>query len=354
MKTRTLFLLGALVLAVSAWGLLRATEPPRTTGKVLVLDNERTLEGDIERVGDQYRVRRSVGETWVPGDKVKRLCASLEEAYAYLRTRANLEDADEHLRLAHWCQLNGLRDQALAEVQEAVALRPNHVPSQRLLANLKHAASAAPVPAGSEACEPVPVAPPLDVDAESQALFVTKVQPILMNACANCHAGGRAGIFKLWRAPAAQTSRRTTQQNLVAALAQVNAERPEMSPFLIKAVSVHGDMTQAPLRNRQMLAYRTLEDWVKTVTTNNPQLRERTKGAAAVTAAPDAPPVKLEAAPGAAARPLTVSQPAETAPSAPPAVPAQAQPPVPLDPFDPVIFNRQMHPQRHGQGKTSH
>ena len=42
---------------------------PAVTGKVLVLENERTLEGDIERIGDQYRVRRAIGETWLPSDR---------------------------------------------------------------------------------------------------------------------------------------------------------------------------------------------------------------------------------------------------------------------------------------------
>src|SRR4051794_35355730 len=95
-------------LLLAAGGLLlpgvllsQVPEPARPlTGKVLVLDNEHTLEGDIERIGDQYRLRRAVGETWVPADRALRLCASLEEALAYLRGRANLGDADEHLRLA--------------------------------------------------------------------------------------------------------------------------------------------------------------------------------------------------------------------------------------------------------------
>ena len=351
MRTKSALLFLALILAASAWGLSRATEPPRAAGKVLVLENERTLEGDIERVGDQYRVRRSVGETWVPADKVKRLCATLEDAYGYLRAQANLADADEHLRLGQWCQLHGLREQALAEVKEAVALRPGHVPSQRLLANLQNnarAMTAAPSAGGSEESDLGP-SPALDVDAESQAVFATKVQPILMNACASCHAAGRAGALKLARVHgAAQANRRLTQHNLASVLAHLNPERPEASPLLLKAASIHGDMPQAPLKSRQAPAYRTLEDWAKTVAANNPQLRERYRGPAAVAAGPEAAPVKSEVVPGAAARPVSVSQPVQAAPAAPP---SEGQPVVPLDPFDPLIFNRQMHPQRQGPEK---
>src|SRR5262245_41999916 len=133
MITKNRLLLCAFVLAAPVWLVLRAadTVKPRSTGRVIVLDNERTLEGDIERQGDQYRIRRAVGETWVPGDKVLRLCATREEAYLYLRSRANLGDPDERLRLAQWCQLNALREQAIAEVTAAVELRPNHAETCR-------------------------------------------------------------------------------------------------------------------------------------------------------------------------------------------------------------------------------
>ena len=40
------------------------------------------------------------------------LCGSLEEAYQFLRKRANLNDPDERLRLAEWCRQHDLREQA--------------------------------------------------------------------------------------------------------------------------------------------------------------------------------------------------------------------------------------------------
>src|SRR5688500_10836658 len=144
---------------------LRAGEPARTApGKVLVLDNDATLEGDIERVGDRYRVRRSVGETWIPADRAARLCDSKEDALAFLRRRANLDDPDERLRLARWCHLHGLRDQALAEARAALGLRPGHEESRRLVQYLGQpdrpaggAAAAAP------AARPQSPAPPVEL-----------------------------------------------------------------------------------------------------------------------------------------------------------------------------------------------
>src|SRR6516165_5173763 len=95
------------------------------SGKLLVLDNERTIEGEIDRHEGQYRVHRPVGELWIPAENVLHLCNTKEEAYAFLRTRANLRDPDEHIRLAHWCQARGLKTQAVQEAREAVELRPN-------------------------------------------------------------------------------------------------------------------------------------------------------------------------------------------------------------------------------------
>src|SRR5262249_35097951 len=79
-----------------------AAEPgtPGTTGRVLVFDNERALEGDIRCEGSHYCVRRAVGEVWLPDDRVLKLCANWEEALAFVRSQANLRDPDERLRLA--------------------------------------------------------------------------------------------------------------------------------------------------------------------------------------------------------------------------------------------------------------
>ena len=111
---RTIHVLSWLVLAASAVVPFAAAEPPAgVKGKVLVLENDRVLEGNIEKVGRQYVIRRTVGETWVPGERVLAMCQSKEDAYRFMRSRANLDDADEHLGLAQWCHLNGLPEQCL-------------------------------------------------------------------------------------------------------------------------------------------------------------------------------------------------------------------------------------------------
>jgi hypothetical protein len=336
------------VVVVAGWGLAaaRGAEPgPATTGKVLLLQNERALEGDVARVGDQYRVRRSVGETWVPAERALCLCQTLEEAYERLRARANLGDADERLRLAGWCRQYGLRAQALAEVREAVRLRPGHEPSRRLLEHLEQSAWEKPPPAPARPGGPGPqAAPDVDLTAAALGLFSTRVQPILMNACASCHATGRGGAFKLARAYGVGTAdRQTMRQNLAAVIGQLNARQPQASPLLTKAVSVHGPLAQAPLRDRQAPAYRALEEWVGRTLADNPQLQERLgpPPAAPPPALPKpAPPPAKADGHGAEAAP----------PSGPPApAPTFGTPAEPPDPFDPAVFNRQAHPAPPGK-----
>jgi hypothetical protein len=365
MKTiLSLALIGAVVLGPAAWS--PAEEPAagepgaNPTGKVLILDNERTLEGDIERIGDQYRIRRATGDSWWPGNRVLRLCASTEEAYRFLRGRANLNDPDEHLRLASWCRDHGLREQALNEVKAAVELRPQHPESKSLLQHLQQSSQPRPPTPAPDREEPDPL-PSLSVDLTAEAVgqFASRVQPILMNSCAGCHAGDRGGAFKLTRAYDFGSNRRTTRQNLAAVLAEVNLSQPLASPFLTKALGVHGKMAQAPFRNREAPAYRTLEEWVRqtAVLSGRPGDAgpEEVRGPKSEVRSPKSEARGTETArpPAESTGPLPMpAAPREEFASAPrpdgkpgPATTAE-RPPEPADPWDGENFNREMHPPR--------
>lgn len=350
---KKILLITALVLGTALPGFTQQSSPAPTgpvsaRGKILVLENERTLEGDIERIGDQYRIRRAIGETWVPGDRALYLCSKPEEAYQYLRGRSNLNDPDERLKLAQWCHNHSLPAQALTEVQAAVKLRPDHPVSRRLLEYLQEQTKQ-PRPAMSVA-QPIPeidtrLALNVELTGEALGQFTTRVQPILMNSCATCHATGRGGPFKLNRIHE-QANRRVTQQNLVSVLSALNFRQPEASPFLTKALSMHGEMTQAPFRNRQTPAYRALEDWVHLTIANNPHAAEavRTEGthtptvfaATSTAATPAQPPEPPAANPGGGTNPLTVARPPMRGTTTVPASPTQS----PDDPYDPEHFNQ--------------
>ena len=244
-------------------------------GRVLVFKTERTLSGEIELVGNQYRIKRLIGAIWVPADEVQALCSSLDEAYKFLRGRANPNDPDERLRLADWCRQHDLREQAINEVREASHLRPQDEHIRRMLGHLESMKSR-PVQVAAPAKEPP--APRVEVSSDSATQFAVRVQPILMNACVKCHNTGRGGQFQLTHITGSGlTDRRTMEKNLSAVLDQINAREPRLSKLLTKSVSIHGrDMLQAPLNGRDAVAFRTLEMWVGRTVEGNPQLVERT------------------------------------------------------------------------------
>ncbi len=334
---------GLLLGAAVTWG--RATDPaappaPRLAGRVLVLDNERTVTGDVERVGDRYRIKRLVGETWIPASSVLKLCATLEEAYDFLRRRANLNDPDERLRLADWCRQHGLRDAAVEEAKAAAALRPKDERIRRLVAHLQESRNRTQAPPAPPVQEPP--GPRVEVTAETLGVFATKVQPILMNACASCHTGGRGGSFQLVRVSTpGLTSRRSTEVNLAAVLPQLNGKDAAASRLLQKAISIHGaGMTQAPLKGRDTTAFRLLETWAVRAVETNPNLREE----AHASAAPSPTPRRPEES--------TFGKDRDVKPAAASAVPAESKPAaVPkrgegADPVDPDAFNREFHPEK--------
>lgn len=390
-------------------------EPGRLKGRVLLLENERVLEGDIERVGERYLIRRSLGESWVTDEKILCLCNDLQEAYQFLRGQANLRDADERLRLARWCQQHRLWEHGLAEATAALELRPKSGEGQRLLQSLQRAASAAATSQAAVKKTEDPPCPILKVDLtlETTIKFSRRVQPILMNTCADCHMTSRGGAFKLVRTyEDGGINSRSLQQNLAAVLTQIKPNHWQKSPLLIKAVSVHGDTGQPPLKSRQTLAYKTIEEWVQLAVADmqagdelihktlsplarpGPTAQRGAETSAHETLVPAARPtvkqpeteapaavpsrnasaptpwaVEREPAPAQPAARLTLendgekddgmplkqnevaggkpeNKQAETGKQRPP---AGSQPPLPVEPadvYDPMIFNRQMHPER--------
>jgi hypothetical protein len=367
----------------------------RSKGTVLILDNDRTLHGDIERGQGGYLIRRDMGELWLPASQVKCLCADWDEALQRMRSQFNPHDPDERLKLARWCEQNGLYAGAIAEIKQALIMRPKHVPTLKYLQHVEHAARVAerpPAPA-QPATKENALAPSLDLNAESLSLFVTKVQPILMNTCAQCHANGQGGEFKLMRTGGIGASwHRATQFNMAAVVQQLNLNNAPISPLLIKAVSAHGTAAKPPIASRSAAPYQTMKQWAEMTIASNPHLRLElnlsvegqakaapppTFATQTTTPAKDAPvignspgalpafgpavPLLTESPPVAASgvksavavqhvseKPSVV--PATTLPPPLPPPPAKAVMPAapqePADEFDRILFNQWAHPDK--------
>lgn len=335
---------------------------PPTTGKVLLIDYDRLLEGNIERVGDRFRIHQGAGEMIVPATTGMILLPSKDAAFQMVKSRTKLSDPIALVRLSRWCLSNELKQRALETAEMALALMPEDRSLKRFRDDVKLQVSLTlPPPAAPaiEIKEPSPPEPAVaDVNPESFGLFATRVQPLLINACANCHGSGRGGNFRLTRPSSAFGDHRITQINLAAVAPFLNHEQPMASPLLTRAVTAHGSGALAPIANRKTPAFKYLEEWVRQACAND-TLPTRPSAAQTADAAADPapepspparpmitgkpatpPPVVLPDMGTAAPLPAVPVQAAERKPSKPKAVEAPPAKKEPVDPFDPEIFNQ--------------
>jgi hypothetical protein len=326
---------------------LRAQSPAakeRITGKVLILQGERILEGDIEKRDGLYVIRRGASEISIPQKQALRLCADRQEAFNSIKARANLGDPDERLRLARWCHLNQFTEEAQEEVKQALEMRPNHTDTKLFLKLVQHSLASAHAQSAKVTADKEPPLPPtIDLSFETVTAFNSKVQPILMNTCVNCHSAGRGGSFQLARVYDGG-QRVSTQRNITAVLKQVNLDRPGSSPLLIMAVSAHGNQSGPPIAGKQAPTYLAIVHWLETALADNPHLRERLAANGAAVNPRPLPETPPALQPTTGQTPMVVSQPlARVEPSALPLAVTKTAAPLPAaptDPFDPVIFNQ--------------
>lgn len=160
----------------------------------------------------------------------------------------------------------------------------------------------------AEAGKPAAPPPAVGFAAGSLPLFAARVQPVLQNRCAGCHARpDHRGGFRLADLPGGYADPAAAERNARAAALHLDRANPAGSPLLVFAAAPHGGAVAAPLP-RSHPAFHPLEQW------------------AALHAGPPGP------------RPTPTP-----APVAPPA-PAPAKPAA--DPTDPGPFNRAAHPGR--------
>ena len=228
---------------------ISATAEP--TGKILILDNESLVEGDIRREGDRYIIQRGRGQTIIPAQRVIDLVADRHAAFQLMRERCNRHDYDDRLRLVRWCIDNGMRGEALAEAEGLLQFRPDDALIQRMVQGLRtlkmNAPEATKLPAPVKLSERILEVEPLDYNRDSFAMFVSKVQPILMNVCASCHASGQGGNYPLSHIPSGG-DRKATLFNLASTLKQLKRTDLGASPLLEKAVAAHGKSSTPPFR----------------------------------------------------------------------------------------------------------
>jgi len=247
------------------------------TDGVLLLRNQNVLRGKISRVADHYLVAVPGGEIRVRASEVELFCHDLDEGYRRKRAAMQQGTATEHLALAEWCIRQELLGYAAREVIDARAADPTH-PKIILVERRLH--RSARVEATNKIDPPSPAATPRATSAKELEkmmrqlppgvveTFTATVQPLLLNSCstAGCHGRGGNAELHLERVGSRSISRRMTQRNLYAVIQQIDKDRPEQSPLLIKAGTSHARVNNIQSKPLDLGKYERLAKWIRIVT----------------------------------------------------------------------------------------
>ncbi|MCX7701669.1 MAG: hypothetical protein N2039_12405, partial [Gemmataceae bacterium] len=328
------------------------------SGTVLLFDHGGMIEGQIDRVGHRFRVRQAQGEMMLPAAQGALLLPDKSAAYQAMRQRVRAGDARQRAILARWCLNHGLKDEAIREADEALRQAPDDDTIRRFVEDLRLQATLPPPPSvATKSTEIVPARHETVVNVEippsAQTLFTSKVQPILINACAGCHARPGVARFPLTRPSLMFGDRRATQLNLATVVDAIRSDDPGKSPLLLNALNLHGGASQPPLRDRESPAYRHLEEFVRLVTGKSAS-PARLPVAASSLASPlptpqpaeemseptPLPGIRVSGAAATSPAGKFAANPADSRELGTPKVSPPTMAPAPIDEFDPAEFNR--------------
>ena len=303
----------------AAAGVPAVPKPPR----LLVLRDGKVVEGDIRFVQQGYEVAVAGGRFVLSEPFVWFTASSRQAAYAELCQRLPDKSANGHVALARWCIDNRLYSDAASELKIALQLEPDHIEARKTLVSVERQIIAqidAPV-TGPTATEPVGRGSIKTASAEvtspspgesaaspgarsaadstrrplaSEQLthsretlgglppeaardFVSRVQPILMNGCANagCHGRSSTNSFRIENVRLGNPGLKSlTQRNLDAVRAQLRAGSLHSSPLLVAARTPgHGGSRRplfaGPAGQAQL---RTLVEWAAIAVRSLPEI----------------------------------------------------------------------------------
>lgn len=268
-------------LLVSVTGVAVACVATAQTTQVVVLRNGNILEGQVDRLGDSYRVLTGVSEIRLASRDVERVVPTLFDAYACKRIEVREDSASDHIALAMWCIRHEIWPQAMAELEAARKIQPNHpdiVYLERRIEVASQAAMRAAELATLTKVEPAPV------DSEQKAAelaqleklaatlppgalqdFSRHIQPILVNGCAvvGCHSSEDDRQFRLNRdLVRGVANRESTLKNLQAVWSVIDHQTPDYSPLLLQPAVPHGGLPKPVFGGSRQKVHDRLKEWV--------------------------------------------------------------------------------------------
>ena len=108
--------------------------------------------------------------------------------------------------------------------------------------------------------------------------YPARVQPVLTNLCATCHADVKhESGFKLDRVQAGYSAPETSGRNATVVASFLTKSNPAASPLLVKMLTAHGGQREPAVRDASHPAYQNLELWVRSVVAEMPQVANPTE-----------------------------------------------------------------------------
>lgn len=213
--------------------------------QLLVLFDGRVLYGRITERPGGYLIEQPGGSVVIPFAHIRLAAVSLDEAYIKQRDALKNPTAGDHLQLAQWCYDNQLYTHARQELADALRLEPLRSDARALLQKI---ADASPEPARSKTAGESPSGAagslprersPSGLRPQTNAEFVRRIQPLLINKCGNasCHGSAGRSEFRLQNVRAGRRQQRLeTDSNLAAVIDQIDLQRARQSPLLLRPV----------------------------------------------------------------------------------------------------------------------
>lgn len=218
---------------------------------LLLMKSGRMVSGEISESAGGYLVKNPTGSMVVPFESVLFEAKDLHEIYLKQRASMKYPTANSHLDLARWCITNELYEEAKSELRDAIRLEPKRSEPQLMLRRLM-GVSAENQPTVQEKIQETLIRKQLEnsdeatsltgISREQSALFVRKIQPIMLNKCgnANCHGNAAKSEFRLTQVTRRYGNHRIyAEKNLAEVLKWIDLEDPLRSQLLTKSEQEH-------------------------------------------------------------------------------------------------------------------
>lgn len=242
----------AIVMGLGTPTFISAQETAQTSKtSVLLMRTGRILSGEIGESAGGYFVKNPAGNILVPYDSVLFEAKDLHEIYVKQRNSMKFPTANSHIELARWCVTNRLYDEAKVELRDAIRLEPKRSEPQLMLRRLTQP-SANNQPTVEEKIKEAIIKKQLSqseeatsltgISREQSALFVRKIQPILLNKCgnANCHGSAGKSEFRLTQVSRRYGNHRVyAEKNLAEVLKWIDLDEAARSQLLVKPEQEH-------------------------------------------------------------------------------------------------------------------